>query len=61
LNEGKGILCPNCGHKQADSIRQNVMQKSIAKCCFMANEFLNRMIPSGIRAQSEIIRLYRKF
>jgi len=56
----KGILCPKCGHKQTRSIRQNFMQKSVAKCCFMANELLDKMIPSRMRPQSEIIRLYRK-
>lgn len=60
MNAGRGILCPKCGHKQDSSTRQNVMQKSVSKCCFIANELLDRMIPFGMRPQSEIIRLYRK-
>ena len=58
--DGEGVLCPKCGEKESDAVKRNMMQKSFAKCCFMANDFLNQIIPDGMKPEHEIIRLYRK-
>ena len=57
--EGKAI-CPECGRPVNHSPSRNLLQKVVGKCCYLGNEFLEQLIPTYLKPQHEIIRLYRR-